>query len=102
VANDVFARWKLTRTGSVEEVGDTFFIKESAPVDAVYDTLYEFSLGGITARNASHVLIEEAMAAYATANRGQRPPTADELRPYLNSPVDEAMLGAMLQNPVPQ
>ena len=50
VDGEALARYQLTVTGSLADVGQSHFIKEKAPVDD-YDTLFEIGLNGFSVQN---------------------------------------------------
>jgi RNA polymerase sigma factor (sigma-70 family) len=99
VDNEALARYQLTLTGSLKDVGGNFFVIEKAPVDD-YDTLFEISLNGVSVQSVTPEarVVREALSAYASANNGQMPAKVDELRPYLKGPVNEATLQGMFRS----
>jgi RNA polymerase sigma factor (sigma-70 family) len=94
VEDSLLARYQLTQTGRLGDLTkNQILIKDIAPrVDDEYDGHYEFSLNGISSRTSSMTedAIEAAMTAYANANGGILPRTAEQLAGYLQQPVDPA------------
>jgi len=52
VDNEALARYQLTQTGSLTDVGQNRFVKEKAPVDD-YDTLFEIALNGVRVQSVT-------------------------------------------------
>ena len=67
-------------------------LMEKAVVDEDYDILAEFSDGGVNVRIASKLgkIVGEATQAFMQAHHGQEPTAAEQLLPYITTPVDEA------------
>lgn len=100
VDDSLLKRYQLTQTGKLGDLsaGQTLITEVAPRVDDEYDSHYEFSLNGISSRTSSATedAVEAAMTAYANANGGILPRTAEQLAAYLQQPVDPARVQKFL------
>src|SRR5262249_36085432 len=98
-------RYQIAESGKLADMGrDKILIKETgARVDEDYDSHYEFSLNGSTARSGSKIgdALEQAATAYAMANGGLLPKTPEQLASYRQQQVDPARVQKFL-NTIPE
>jgi RNA polymerase sigma factor (sigma-70 family) len=99
VDDSMLKRYQLTQTGKLSDFKSETLISEVAPrVDDEYDSHFDFSEHGISSTTSSmaEVSFEAAMIAYANANGGLLPRTADQLGAYLQQPLDPTRMQKFL------
>jgi hypothetical protein len=105
VDDSLLKRYQLTQTGKLSDLsaGQTLLTEVAPRVDDEYDSHYEFSLNGISSRISSVAedTVEAAITAYANANSGTLPRTAEQLAGYLQQSVDPARVQKFLADVPP-
>jgi RNA polymerase sigma factor (sigma-70 family) len=99
VDDSVLKRYQLVQSGKLSDLKGKMLVSEIAPrVDDEYDSHFEFSVNGISSRtsNMAEDSFEAAMTAYANANGGQLPRTAEQVGAYLTQPLDPSRVQKFL------
>jgi RNA polymerase sigma factor (sigma-70 family) len=99
VDDSVLKRYQLVESGKLSDLKGKMLVSEiAARVDDEYDSHFEFSVNGISSRtsNMAEDSFEAAMTAYANANGGVLPRTAEQLGAYLRQPLDPSRVQKFL------
>ena len=102
VEQELLDRYSLVGAGG--SPGKTLITEKAAPVDGEYDSLFEFSINSSVSRSANRTAnaLENAAVAYAQANQGQLPIDPSQVAPYLQQPLDPAVVQDFLNTRLPR
>jgi RNA polymerase sigma factor (sigma-70 family) len=97
-------RYQLAQTGKLSDVtkDQTLIAEIAPPVDDEFDTHFTFRINGTTSSTVNKTMstLEAAAVAYASANSGLLPREVSQITPYLQQPLDGAVVQKYL-NKVP-
>jgi len=99
---ELLDRYSLVAAGGAP--GKTLITEKAPPVDGEYDSLFEFSINSSVSRSANRTAnaLGNAAVAYAQANQGQLPIDPSQVAPYLQQPLDPAVVQDFLNTRLPR
>ena len=100
----LFDRYSLIGTATDPRQAKALIAEKAPPVDDEYDSQFEFSLNSSVSRsvNKNANALEAAAVAYAQAHNGQLPIDPSQVAPYLQQPMDPAVIQDFLRTRLPR